>query len=106
VHVLIEPKRKVDIGTIVGAWKSVSARSILAGSAAAPGRSSVNAAEGGRAPRRKRRLWQPDYWDRFIRNERHYRATVDYIHDNPVKVRLVARAADWSWSSAGVVPAR
>jgi putative transposase len=100
VHVLVEPLAKNAIGEIVAAWKSVSARKILPGSAAAHDRRGlIDATGGGRAPK-KRHVWQPDYYDRFIRSERHYAAVVDYIHRNPVKAGLVARAEDWPWSSA------
>jgi len=47
-----------------------------------------------------RTFWQADYFDRYIRNEEHYRRTLAYIENNPVKARLVAQAVDWSWSSA------
>ena len=30
------------------------------------------------------RVWQREYWDRFIRDERHLRTAIDYIHQNPV----------------------
>ena len=100
VSVLAEPLAGNAIGEIVAAWKSVSARKILPGNATGPGRMDPRkATEGGRAPK-KRHLWQPDYYDRFMRNERHYNATVGYIHQNPVKAGLVARAEDWPWSSA------
>jgi putative transposase len=45
-------------------------------------------------------LWHPDFYDRFIRNERHYSNEVNYILENPVKAGLVARAEDWPYSSA------
>jgi REP element-mobilizing transposase RayT len=100
VHVLVESLAGNEIGEIIGAWKSISARKILSGSATAPGRKGPHeATEGGRAPR-KRHLWQLDYWDRFIRNQQHHEATVDYIHQNPVKAGLVTRAEDWPWISA------
>ena len=111
------------IGSIVGAWKSVSARKILQGTptlrtpttgtatpsiptpgiptlgtATTLGRFPINPPGGGRRPG-KRHVWQVDYYDRFIRNEQHYRAAADYIHQNPVKAGLVARAQDWPWSS-------
>lgn len=28
-------------------------------------------------------LWQPDYWDRLIRNQRHFDWAIRYIQDNP-----------------------
>jgi putative DNA methylase len=49
---------------------------------------------------RNGKLWQEDYWDRFMRDEGHYRAAVEYIHNNPVKAGLVKQARDWQWSSA------
>ena len=30
-------------------------------------------------------FWQRDYYDRYIRNQRHFDATVGYIEENPVK---------------------
>jgi REP element-mobilizing transposase RayT len=39
-------------------------------------------------------------FDRYIRNERHYRKAVEYIENNPVKAGLCATPADWPWSSA------
>ncbi|MCL7455160.1 MAG: hypothetical protein M8467_19160, partial [Anaerolineae bacterium] len=45
-------------------------------------------------------VWMREYWDRYIRDERHFEAVVAYIHDNPVKAGLVKNAEDWPWSSA------
>ena len=42
-----------------------------------------------------------EYWDRFIRDDDHLRATIDYIHRNPVKAGLCREPRDWPWSSAG-----
>lgn len=90
VHVLIEPIGNYPLSEIVQSWKSYTAKKIMHNYAgqrpALPG---------------KTRLWQSDYWDRFIRNERHYHATVDYIHKNPVKAGLVVHAEDWPRSSLG-----
>jgi REP element-mobilizing transposase RayT len=35
-------------------------------------------------------LWQEEYWDRMIRNERHFEKSVNYIAMNPVKAKLRA----------------
>ena len=43
-------------------------------------------------------FWQDDYWDTYIRDERHFESTVGYIENNPVKAGLVVDAADWPWS--------
>jgi len=45
-------------------------------------------------------VWHREYWDRFIRNERHFQQVVEYIHQNPVKAGLVERPEQWPWSSA------
>jgi REP-associated tyrosine transposase len=47
-------------------------------------------------------VWSAEYWDRFIRNEKHYQNVIDYIHNNPVKAGIVRRAKDWPWSSASL----
>jgi putative transposase len=41
-----------------------------------------------------------DYWDRYIRDERHLVAVIKYIHENPVTAGLCTTARDWPWSSA------
>lgn len=45
-------------------------------------------------------VWMREYWDRFIRDDAHLRATIDYIHRNPVKAGLCREPSDWPWSSA------
>lgn len=34
-----------------------------------------------------------------IKNERHFRATINYIHGNPIKHGCVMTLGDWPWSS-------
>jgi REP element-mobilizing transposase RayT len=51
-----------------------------------------------------RRFWMPDYWDRYIRDERHFSKVVHYIHQNPVAAGLCQKAEDWLWSSARFTP--
>ncbi len=38
--------------------------------------------------------------ERTIRSDRHYWATLNYVHHNPVHHGYVERWADWPWSSA------
>ncbi|MDP3483242.1 MAG: transposase [Sulfuricella sp.] len=44
-------------------------------------------------------VWQRRYWEHQIRDEADFAAHCDYIHYNPVKHSLVAKAADWAHSS-------
>jgi REP element-mobilizing transposase RayT len=89
VHILVDIVGSMNLSRIVQRWKSFTSKQLLA-------RATVRAA----FP--DRRLWQPEYWDRFIRNEAHYRATVDYIAQNPVKAGLTPTAQAWPWSHAFV----
>jgi hypothetical protein len=45
------------------------------------------------------KIWQEEYWDRFIRDEKHFNDSVNYIHNNPVKAGLVKTPQEWAWSS-------
>lgn len=45
-------------------------------------------------------VWQPGYFDRFMRSEEHFWKTYQYIHQNPVKAGLCGEARDFPWSSA------
>jgi putative transposase len=46
------------------------------------------------------KLWQDDYWDRYLRDEEHYCKVVHYIEWNPVKAGLVRSPEQWPFSSA------
>lgn len=76
VHVLI--KAYEDLSKIVQSWKSFTGKWAL---------------------KRNRRLelgipsdqkvfWQSEYWDRFIRDEKHFDSALEYILSNPVKAGL------------------
>ena len=54
----------------------------------------------------ERGVWQRRFWEHTIRDERDYRAHMDYVHFNPVKHGLVAHAADWPYSSFRTCVAR
>jgi REP element-mobilizing transposase RayT len=45
-------------------------------------------------------FWMPDYFDRYIRNQRHLVAAIVYVENNPVKAGLCKRPEDWPFSSA------
>jgi putative transposase len=52
-----------------------------------------------RARRGERGIWQRRYWEHMIRDDRDYRAHMDYVHINPVKHGLVQKMADWPFST-------
>ena len=49
---------------------------------------------------RSGKFWFPEYHDRYIRDEAHYAAAVDYVENNPVKAKLIRSKEFWKWSSA------
>ncbi len=82
VHTMIEPVGHWTLAEVVGSWKSFTAKQAnsLLGQTGA--------------------FWQREYFDRYIRNERHFATTIAYIENNPVKAGLVSEAHFWRWSSA------
>ena len=82
VHALLTPMRDHRLAGILRSWKSYTAKCI-------------NQMLGGTGT-----LWQREYFDRFIRDERHYHDAIHYIHQNPVTARLCALPEDWPFSSA------
>jgi putative transposase len=44
-------------------------------------------------------IWQPRFWEHFIRDEKDFISHVEYIHYNPVKQGLVKAPKDWKYSS-------
>ena len=61
---------------------------------------SVTSHKANKALRRSGQFWMLDYFDRYIRNAKHYKKTIEYIENNPVKARLCARPEDYRFSSA------
>lgn len=100
VHVLLQALPENSVQSIVQSQESYTAKAILQLS---PGSSGLGPAAGNGI---SRHIWQPEYYDRFIRNEEQYAATIAYIHENPVGAGLVARPEEWPWSSASVRGAR
>jgi putative DNA methylase len=46
------------------------------------------------------KFWMEDYFDRYVRNEKHFASAIAYIESNPVRARLCKRPEDWPFSSA------
>ncbi len=53
-----------------------------------------------RAHARQGAVWQREYFDRFMRDDRQLATTIAYVEHNPVAAGYVKRAAEWAWSSA------
>ena len=82
VHVLVETVPGHALGDMVQSWKSFTAK------------------EANRILGRSGKFWMADYYDRYIRDERHLAATCAYIRGNPVKAGLCEREEAWRFGSA------
>ena len=49
--------------------------------------------------RREAGIWQPRFWEHYIRDEDDLSRHIDYVHYNPVKHGLVQQVSDWPSSS-------
>ena len=86
LHLLIKPDDSLALDVIMRRFKSFTANKC------------------NRLVGRAGQFWQYDFYDRFIRDIKHFRAVVRYIEQNPVKARLCREASDWEFSSAYVSP--
>jgi len=82
VHVALTPLADVSIPRLVSSWKSFTANRANA------------------LLDRHGAFWHEDYFDRFVRDERHFEAMIQYIEQNPVAAGLCATPRDWPFSSA------
>lgn len=97
VHVLIQTRENWSLSNIVHSWKSYTSNAI------------------NRHLGRNGAVWMADYFDRYIRDDFHLAAVIEYIHGNPVKAGLVEDESAWRYSSrsagrsggrsAGILPA-
>ncbi|SRR5713226_3114054 len=53
-----------------------------------------------KARNQKTEIWQVGFHDWTIRDRSDWQAKVEYIHDNPVRAKLVEKPQDWPYSSA------
>jgi len=82
VHVLIETFPGYPLDKVLHSWKSYTAQ------------------EANKLLNRSGAFWARDYYDRYIRDDRHFHQTVAYIEQNPVEAHLVKSAVEWKFSSA------
>jgi putative DNA methylase len=61
---------------------------------------SFTAKEANKLLAREGTFWMPDYFDRYVRNEKHFTRAVEYVENNPVKAGLCLTPEDWPFSSA------
>ena len=80
-HVLLTPLEAYSLTAIIFLLKSYTA----------------NVAN--RLRKREGKFWFEDYFDRYIRDERHYNSAMAYIENNPVNAGLCASPQEWDSSA-------
>jgi len=85
-HVLLTPEIGITLASIMHSAKSYTAN------------------QANKFLNRTGSFWAREYFDRYIRDGRHFTNTLKYIHQNPVKVGLCSQAKDWRFSSARFLP--
>lgn len=88
VHVIIRTKDEWSVSKIVWSWKTYMTNFIRKNEL------EVDAARACSAPAK---IWQREYWDRFIRDEKHFNSALKYIWENPIKAGLVKPEEHWPY---------
>ena len=86
--VLIEVKEGWTLSTIMHGWRSYTAH------------------QANKILGRTGDFWMDEYFDRYIRDEKHLDTVINYIDNNPVKAGLIEEGQFWPWSSLGLQSAR
>ena len=60
---------------------------------------SYTANEANKLLQRKGQFWQPESFDRWVRDADHFAKVIAYIENNPVKAHLCEQPEDWPYSS-------
>lgn len=81
-HIMLSPFTGVSVSQIMHSIKSFTAH------------------EANKLLGRKGQFWSKEYFDRYIRDHRHFANTIAYIENNPVKAWLCKAPEDWPYSSA------
>ena len=84
VHFFLKPSAATSrsLSMVVGKWKEWTAKHVLR-------------ELGEQSP-----LWQAEFFDHLLRSHESWTEKWTYVHENPVRAGLVARAEDWPYSGS------
>lgn len=86
VHVMVKPFQKYRLQDIVHSWKSFTAHKFR------------------RVSGRKPPIWQEEYFDRIIRDEKEFIDKAQYILNNPLKIWPEQEGYPWVWIKENFLP--
>lgn len=81
-HILITPEPGYELSEIMHSIKSYTAH------------------KANKILDRRGQFWAKEYFDRYIRDHKHFASTIKYIENNPVKARLCSSPEKWHYGSA------
>jgi REP-associated tyrosine transposase len=84
VHVLVKPLGAYRLQKLVHSWKSFTAHKLRREST--------------------RRLWQEEYFDRIVRDEKEFLDNAQYILNNPLKRWPEVEEYPWVWVKEDSIP--
>jgi putative transposase len=79
VHALLTPSAKYELWSILHSWKSFTAHQLQ------------------REHNRSGRVWQDEYFDRIVRDDKEFAQKLDYIIRNPWKRWPEMGKYEWVW---------
>ena len=82
VHMLVIPDLEWSLSKIMKEMKSFTSH------------------EANKILRQTGQFWMEDYFDRYVRDAKHFANAIAYIENNPLKAGLCEKASDWKFSSA------
>ena len=82
VHLVLTPCIAWSLSRIVKDMKSFTSR------------------EANKVLNRRGQFWMEDYFDRYVRDAKHFANAIAYVENNPVKAQLCSKPGDWPFSSA------
>jgi len=85
VHVVVETLEGHTLSDVVKSWKSFTSR------------------QANSRLDRTGAFWEPDYFDRYMRNEDHLMRTIEYVENNPVKAGLGQPGTRTSRSASSII---
>ncbi|WP_018233411.1 REP-associated tyrosine transposase [Thioalkalivibrio thiocyanodenitrificans] len=109
--IVILPDHMHIIWTLPDGDQDFDIRWMLIKGAFSRGMPRIDSRNASRRAKGERGVWQRRYWEHVVRDDPDFERHVDYIHYNPVKHGLVAKPAEWPYSSIhrfierGILPA-
>lgn len=82
VHLLLSPLEDYSVADIMHSIKSFTSH------------------DANKLLKRTGHFWAKEYYDRYIRDSRHFASTIAYIENNPVKAKLCDSPENWPLGSA------